>query len=361
MCVVCSAAALHKCSACGIARYCSTDHQRKDWARHKKDCRVLEQSRGGAELEAISSSSPAKQLLAAHLSSLPSDKGVPSLQALVDHCERCVACVPATDADFRVFVGSLNASIMTAPVSAVVNYVRSALFRHVMLEAATPGRLPTAALGVVVKILPVLFFRVESFASDLVGASALALVVRLCSAALGTDAADCWAPSLIALWHLGPVSESIDLVALNLLPRITECAAAADVGRPNATNHRWVARHQARTILKDLMVAPSIYDVTLKALQAQFAARPRFRAAVSAVVSAGGLAVFCDALRERDVEDPRFSEDMLVIVALVAFCACNESAWFEQITAAVAASGSSPRAVRVIQELQLPTGRMGRS
>ncbi|XP_069699803.1 uncharacterized protein SmydA-5 [Periplaneta americana] len=41
-CDVCSAPAAHKCSACKQAAYCSKEHQKQDWKKHKDVCRPFE-------------------------------------------------------------------------------------------------------------------------------------------------------------------------------------------------------------------------------------------------------------------------------------------------------------------------------
>lgn len=38
-CVVCNENAPFKCAACKAVHYCSTDHQKKDWQKHKVQCR----------------------------------------------------------------------------------------------------------------------------------------------------------------------------------------------------------------------------------------------------------------------------------------------------------------------------------
>ncbi|XP_066994527.2 SET domain-containing protein SmydA-8 [Anabrus simplex] len=41
-CAICSAPAQHKCSACKLVSYCSKEHQKKDWKKHKEICRPFE-------------------------------------------------------------------------------------------------------------------------------------------------------------------------------------------------------------------------------------------------------------------------------------------------------------------------------
>ncbi|KAJ9579508.1 hypothetical protein L9F63_004827 [Diploptera punctata] len=41
-CDVCSAPAAHKCSACKQVAYCSKEHQKEDWKKHKSACRPFE-------------------------------------------------------------------------------------------------------------------------------------------------------------------------------------------------------------------------------------------------------------------------------------------------------------------------------
>lgn len=38
-CWICSKAGLKKCSGCDVRRYCSPDCQKKDWSRHKQECK----------------------------------------------------------------------------------------------------------------------------------------------------------------------------------------------------------------------------------------------------------------------------------------------------------------------------------
>lgn len=381
VCRICSAPASNKCSACGIARYCSAAHQREDWPRHKADCKTLrslrEDEEGSNSGKKVFEAGLYKQVnLASDTESLhPRDTccgGVEllrsmSLQALVEHAERCTECVPTSEGEFLRFSYSLsNAIFHTAAKgsnSALASYARSRLFRHVMFVATMPCR-PPAAASCIARSLPVMFARVEAFGSLLTTTPALELCVRVCTLALDFEQ-----PSLglFGLWQLGPITEAIDLVALDLLPRIVTFAALTGVGRASPHNSLWAARFQARTVLKDLMVEPSLKTVTLSALRAQFASRPRFRTAAEAIVGAGGLSVFCDALNEHSVYvgdefiesglqdvDASNNVDGGVIIALMAFAACDNPVWTARILAAAAASGESTQARNLLEYLEMP-------
>lgn len=38
-CIVCNGDAPFKCTSCKSANYCSAEHQKKDWPKHKHNCR----------------------------------------------------------------------------------------------------------------------------------------------------------------------------------------------------------------------------------------------------------------------------------------------------------------------------------
>ena len=44
---------LSRCASCGVAFYCSSQHQRADWPRHKRCCKVLKKATDPVEVERI--------------------------------------------------------------------------------------------------------------------------------------------------------------------------------------------------------------------------------------------------------------------------------------------------------------------
>lgn len=378
-CLVCGASASNKCSGCGVARYCSVAHQRKDWPTHKIDCKTLRRGirhpTDDTEFDAGTAILGSDFVMKKSQALLP--RTLP-LQALVELTERSMNCVPTTEADFLVFIQLLNSSMEVAatvgPYYALASYARSALFRHIMSVAMLPSRPAPTAAGYIALTMPLMLLRVDSCASVFAETAALQLCVRVCTRALDSENSGA---GLYALWQLGPVAEAIDLVALELLPRIVAFAGVADVGRPSSLNKIWSSRHQARAILKDLMVARSLEHVTILALQSQFASRPRFRTAVDEVARAGGLGVFCDALLvgdrvegDEDVDSAlpvpmpwaktRLIEaDSIVLLSLMAFAACENPAWLARIQSAAAASGWSARARTLFEQLGLPVPGTG--
>jgi hypothetical protein len=367
VCVVCNSSASSKCSACGIARYCSIEHQRKDWIRHKPDCLQLRRfTRSDFELETSGHAAmefEMAKLGADKIRSLPTRKcgckgmiplSIP-LQELLVHTEHCSRCLPTTDSELLMFTRAMGVALLTAPKSARANCAGSALVRF-LIRKAMMSRIPTATAELIVRI-PVMFCTQSSAA-----AFSTAGVFPLCIRVLDSDASATITgarnASLFVLWQLGPITEQFDLIALGMLPRIVRAASSGD-------KHDV---HQARTILKDLMVSVSLTFVTRDTLRAQFASRPRFSSAAKAVADNGGLDLFCAALTEHSESmvpySPRGSisareageeADSVVIAALAALATCGEPGFLERIQeAVVAAAGLSSRAAQLKFMLDWP-------
>lgn len=52
LCKVCGKYSDTHCSGCGCIFYCSVEHQRNDWQRHKKECKEFRKARDGAKADA---------------------------------------------------------------------------------------------------------------------------------------------------------------------------------------------------------------------------------------------------------------------------------------------------------------------
>lgn len=59
LCKVCGKYAGRRCSGCGCIFYCSVEHQRNDWQRHKNECKEFRKARDGAKVDAKKSKNTA--------------------------------------------------------------------------------------------------------------------------------------------------------------------------------------------------------------------------------------------------------------------------------------------------------------
>lgn len=348
--MICSNVSSNKCSGCGFARYCSVEHQRRDWARHKAECRAL-QRRAGIFGDVCSNPS------CAH------NHGVAPLQQVIDAAKLSTKS-GLSDAQFTMMALFVNEAVRDAAIngqlSALTAFAHSDVFRFITHEASSPRRSLDAAFAASI-MLPVVFKLDDFRAEDLARTSALQPCISVCVRVLNDAPLDKAHSALFALWYLGPVSEVIDIFALDILPRII-AAASVYAGLPFVANSLWNSRHQARTLLKDLMVGRKLESVNQADLRSLFTSRADFRSAVQRIVSAGGLRVFCDALSEDaevvDLDDGyackmAAGDDDVIVIALMAFAVCDEPAWFDQIACAAAASRWGYRAQRLYYALDL--------